>query len=332
MLLEQLVENFGFFQKLLRKHPPLCNKLLRQIRIKLLKRGQTLFFAGDLPDNFYIILKGGVFILIPKDLDAMKLERNEETDRIKHFLLRLRTEKALSPFMKSKTTAIKRISISLLRSKSLYNDSKESFKGNMSHYYKKEVTMDFELKDFEKPWLYFEEGVFKYNCINVLNAGQSFGELGLLIKKPRNATILCKEDTQFLYLEKNDYMLLEQINRHKILKKLAFFSQFFFKNIVTNDYILKMIYNFQKKKFGYGQSLFKEEEEIDGCYIIKRGRVVVKKVALKLKDNSINPKENKLLEGNESILENKIRKKEKINNGIEVLYYFLPIFLKNYLN
>ena len=33
-----------------------------------------------------------------------------------------------------------------------------------------------------------------------------FGELGLLMKKPRAATIICKEDCEFATMEKKDYM------------------------------------------------------------------------------------------------------------------------------
>ena len=276
-LLEKLVENFAFFHKIFVKYRSLAYKLLRHLKIKILKKGRTLFFAGDLPDNFYIILRGSVFVLLPKDADAMKLERNEDSEKIRQALLRMRTEKAVSPFMKSKAATIRRISIGLVRSQSMMKDISEKFKSNMNHYYKKEISMDFEINDFDKPWLYFDEGVFKFHCINVLGAGRSFGELGLLIKKPRNATILCKEDTWFLYLEKNDYMTLEQINREKIMKKLKFFSNFFFKDRVTQDYVLRMIYNFQKRKMGYGQKLFHENDEIDGCYVIKKGMVVIKK-------------------------------------------------------
>ena len=38
-----------------------------------------------------------------------------------------------------------------------------------------------------------------------LGAGMSFGELALLNDKPRNATIMCKENTEFAVLEKVHY-------------------------------------------------------------------------------------------------------------------------------
>ena len=44
---------------------------------------------------------------------------------------------------------------------------------------------------------------------------------------------------------------------------------------VNQEYILKMIYNFHKQKFGYNQIIFEQNEDIDGIYIIKKGDISV---------------------------------------------------------
>lgn len=44
--------------------------------------------------------------------------------------------------------------------------------------------------------------------IKVLSAGASFGELALMEKKPRAATIRCKEDTCFAVLDKKNFDLI----------------------------------------------------------------------------------------------------------------------------
>ena len=278
------------------------------MRLKVLKRGKTLFFAGDFPDNFYIILRGSVFVLIPKDLDSMKLEKTDESDKISHFLEKAeKAEKVkkseFSPFLKNR-----RISINLLKkSSSILSNSSDlstNLKGSMSHYYNKDLSVDFEFQDFEKPWLFFENGVFKYNCINILSSGQNFGELGLLIKKPRNATILCKEDSFLLFLEKKDYMMLQEIDRHKIMRKWAFFSQYFFRDFVHNDYVLRMIYNFQKKKYIFGQKIYEENAQIDGCFLIKKGVILLRKKIVKNRETSENnPKNMRIFKKSEKIEE-----------------------------
>ena len=57
--------------------------------------------------------------------------------------------------------------------------------------------------------------------MNILKPGSAFGELELLTKKPRNATILCNDECIFLYLEKKQYEIVEVIklflNKTKIL-------------------------------------------------------------------------------------------------------------------
>jgi CRP-like cAMP-binding protein len=41
--------------------------------------------------------------------------------------------------------------------------------------------------------------------VNVMKAGQSFGELALITEQPRNATVYCKTECHFLVLDKDDY-------------------------------------------------------------------------------------------------------------------------------
>lgn len=52
-----------------------------------------------------------------------------------------------------------------------------------------------------------------------------FGEMGLLLKKPRAATITVKEDTVFAVLGANDYRnILEVAEKKKFNDKVDFFS------------------------------------------------------------------------------------------------------------
>ena len=37
---------------------------------------------------------------------------------------------------------------------------------------------------------FFQEGVFKHKCVSELRSGQMFGELGILMNKPRSASIV----------------------------------------------------------------------------------------------------------------------------------------------
>ena len=61
-------------------------------------------------------------------------------------------------------------------------------------------------------------------CVNILKPGSAFGELGLLTKKPRNATILCNDECIFLYLEKKQYEIVEELQRIKIMRKAKYYK------------------------------------------------------------------------------------------------------------
>ena len=83
------------------------------------------------------------------------------------------------------------------------------------------------LKEIAEPSRYIEKGVLKYNFILTLGCGKMFGELGLLMKKPRAATILAKEDTEFAVLSANDFRkILEVVELKKIDDKVNFFKKF----------------------------------------------------------------------------------------------------------
>lgn len=140
---------------------------------------------------------------------------------------------------------------------------------------KKTIYENVKLEDLDEPWNYFTDGVFRYEVGNVLRDGDYFGELGLLTKKPRKATVLCTEDCYLIYLDKNDYKnVVESVDLEKMGRKLRFFENNFLKGF-TQDSILKLSYFFTKKKFNLNQIIFQEGEEVDGCYLIKKGEITV---------------------------------------------------------
>ena len=42
---------------------------------------------------------------------------------------------------------------------------------------------------------FFQDGVFKHNMVASLTGGMMFGELGILMNKPRSATLVAKTST-----------------------------------------------------------------------------------------------------------------------------------------
>lgn len=125
------------------------------------------------------------------------------------------------------------------------------------------------------PEKYYEEGVLKYQYIITLKAGQYFGEVGLLLKKPRAATILCKENTDFAVLESDDFKkILKTVEKNQMEDRVDFFKENLF-NEMSRDNVLRLSYMFQKIKSFKGQYLYKEGEVCKFIYLIKKGEIEV---------------------------------------------------------
>lgn len=279
--LASFCENFAFFSKISSKSPALSHKLVKKLRFREVSKGKALFFAGDAPDNFYLILFGSVFVLLPKEKDQLNREKTAETEKLKAFF----AKGSLSPLRKNSIVRDFAKKVQFFAEKPLFPQGKSRFTVGTAfkapifaeNAQKAEENTQFSLWDLQNSHKFFEEGAFKYDFASILFAGQSFGELGLLIKKPRNATILCRENCGFLYLEKQDFLEMETLNREKINRKIEFFSRFFFKEQANREYIAKKMYLFEKKRVFIGKPLFSETDSTNGCFLVAKGSVILRK-------------------------------------------------------
>lgn len=105
-----------------------------------------------------------------------------------------------------------------------------------------------------------------------LNSGASFGDLALESSKPRAASIKCKQDSHFIYLEKQDYVaLISKLVQDKrdssvnFLQSLPMFAQ------CTKGTLTKLTYAFKEKNYNKGQIVYNEGEKADDVYLVKRG-------------------------------------------------------------
>ena len=147
---------------------------------------------------------------------------------------------------------------------------------------------------------FFDNGVFKYNTVQTLKNGDVFGELAIIRKKKRAATIVCLENTHLAVLMKKDYesILLEQ-ETAKFQKILDFFNKTLFKRC-SNDRMTFIAYLYKKRKYVKDQIVFKEGQEPVECYIVKKGDIEISKTFTE---------ENK---------KNKDKKKRKISRKLKV--------------
>ncbi|EAR86442.2 cyclic nucleotide-binding domain protein (macronuclear) [Tetrahymena thermophila SB210] len=134
-----------------------------------------------------------------------------------------------------------------------------------------------KLSDLAEPSKFIQDGVLTHNYLVTLQTGQMFGELGLLMKKPRAATIIAKEDTEFAVLDAEDYIqILKAGEMKKFNRRINFFSSSLLQNC-GREVVLKFSYNFEKLKFEKGQSIYTQQESPKFVYLIKKGTIQISK-------------------------------------------------------
>ncbi|EAR99789.2 cyclic nucleotide-binding domain protein (macronuclear) [Tetrahymena thermophila SB210] len=155
------------------------------------------------------------------------------------------------------------------------NITKKTRLGKLIDFYKNyDLFGSLQLSEIQNAEKYFtDSGIFKYEYRDIMKAGNTFGELGILEGKPRSALIICSEDSEFAIMEKEDYSeLLAERDRKKLLKKFEFLKQKMFPEL-TNDGIKKIFYSFQKRIIQKNEVLFQEGDKANGIFIIKHGEV-----------------------------------------------------------
>ncbi|CAD8074148.1 unnamed protein product [Paramecium sonneborni] len=123
-------------------------------------------------------------------------------------------------------------------------------------------------------------------AVRVLNKGQSFGELALLHKQPRLATIQCNTDCTFAVLDKQQFKhILQEEQQKQLDENIDYFSQVrIFSHLHRTQ--LKHIYlNSFLCEFEKNQIVIKEGQKVDYFILIKSGSFLVKKI---MKPNQTN--------------------------------------------
>ena len=122
---------------------------------------------------------------------------------------------------------------------------------------------------------FFKLGVFIYQWVTKIMAGNIFGELALITNSPRSSTMVANEDIHLAVLNKCDYeKIFLELERYKINKLTDFFSENIISNI-SRDTVLKFTHIFEKKHYSTNQIIYKEGDLAQNYYLIKKGEVNV---------------------------------------------------------
>lgn len=102
-----------------------------------------------------------------------------------------------------------------------------------------------------------------------------FGEVGLSMRKPRAASIVCFEDSEFAILDADDFTnILKKIEKKEIEDRVSFFAENFCRSL-RSEVVLKISLNFVKQSFCKDRIIYNQGDEPNEVYIIKKGEVQV---------------------------------------------------------
>ena len=243
ILSENLSERFDFFKKF-KKEPLILEKLVSVLHFEIFKANEIIIKFGEEGDKFYILLHGKVILYKPTYPEKkMTLQNyilylhniiNEEKDDSKMKRLLEKNSHLRLDMPKLLTLPISNI----------------NSKVNISVF----IEEDEKFGEFTD--------------------GFSFGDIALIKKTTRNATIKAKKVSKLVSIHKNDYnKIIRELEEKRLEKVLINYKKNYplFKYWTLN-LLIKLINSFSTIYLFPGDYLYKQDEESDSIYIIESGK------------------------------------------------------------
>ncbi|CAD8084963.1 unnamed protein product [Paramecium sonneborni] len=189
------------------------------------------------------------------------------------------------PFFKQYTKLDHGIQIQRQCCKNMYC---EKFKPNEIVFYVDSVgTKFYIILEGQVMVLVRKPNQIEMESVRILNKGESFGELALLHKQPRLATIQCLTDCTFAVLDKQQFKhILSEEQQKQLDENIDYFSQIkIFQHLhrtqLKHIYLNSFLYEFEKN-----QIVIQEGQKVDYFILIKSGSFLVKKFNKNKQTNS----------------------------------------------
>ena len=247
---EYLSNNFQYFAKLRNEDSQLkVEKLTKICRLEKAFKDENIITFGEIGDKFYIVLEGVVEIFKPKFVEI-----NESPGDFLDMLIQ-----------------IKETDSNDLRYKRIKNKNHDFFK-NLPQIELSELAKEFAHIKYKQ--LFFMEEDEK---MGEYGEGFSFGDIALINKAPRNATIKAKENCVLLTIGKDDYTkAILEFQKRKLSKEIDIFVKTYsFFQYFNNDKIIQLFNCLTKVEIYKGEYLYKQNMNADSIYILCSGSFLV---------------------------------------------------------
>ncbi|KAL4466825.1 hypothetical protein ABPG74_010422 [Tetrahymena malaccensis] len=301
MILQNAFKNIRLFQELENEIPQKqMFNLYRELLHYEYQPRQIVFNQGEIGREFYIILKGSVYIIgnedkKQQDNPSQEQQESENQQNIKEEVENTNEQKPVQkqqPLVQTNTSKLaRRLSKkssfvmysqildpnnqTLQRKQTLERSPSFVQQGKFLYNSLKRTTsliydIDEDITDEEYIKLNFPD----FDILAKLESGASFGEVALRDSVPRTATAICSGETHFITLKRDafkrfleQYYSVVQQQNINFVKKIALFSNW------TDQMINQMFYYLEKKTFRMNQTIYKEGSDSLGIYLIREGEV-----------------------------------------------------------
>ena len=243
---DYLSKHYNYFINLKNSDSQLkMDKIAKICKLEKFGPNETIILYGDIGDKFYIVLEGQVEVYLPEYFEK---------------------EMSQYEFMQilEKTKRIDKLKYERLKSKNINfnfdNVDLSMIEGNTNFMKNK---FNFFLEKDDKKGEYGE--------------GFSFGEIALIKRTTRNATIKSIDNTICLSISKNDYIeAMKEIESKKLVKDIdSFKKKYQFFNCFSSERMIRIFNCFKKVILYKGDYLFHQNDINDYIYLVVRGNFEV---------------------------------------------------------
>lgn len=243
ILTEYLSNKYDYFKKLRSQDNLKCERLISVLNIERFKADVPIINYGEEGDKFYIVFDGLVGVYKPI--------YNEKIMSVNDYYLYMRNIK----YQENNLLKLRRV-IEKNSHLNLDLDVLEEMDQD-SYYMRKKHTFLIEEND----------------KLGEFGSGFAFGEIALIKRTKRNATIIASNDSILLSIEKYDYnKIIREMEEKRLEKVLEEFKRSYpIFQYWTLNHLIKLMNCFSHHVISQGEYLYRQDEDSDHIYIIRSG-------------------------------------------------------------
>ena len=249
---EYLSNNYKYFSNIKEEEgTKKLENITKICRLEFFKKGSTIIRFGDIGEKFYIVMEGKIEIYKPKFIEI-----NESPKIFIKLLEKIRDDEVdIEKYNR-------------IRNKNAQIFSKLPLENNNNN----NIHKGFDIMEYKQLFFYeIEEKMGEYGM------DFTFGDIALIKRARRNATIKAKEDCYCLTITNIEYnRAIFEYQKKMLGKEIESFTKTysFFRNF-TNDKMVKLFNCFTKIELFRGEFLYKQNMDANSIYILNNGSFMV---------------------------------------------------------